>query len=358
MTPTRVVPAIEERKFRGQKEFESLTDKDIWYMYTETWLYRALSPLILSMKVMGILHCRWCQSSNTLPCGNMANTTKRRQAALSQVYSVIVVTMVVINALRSLLIFNEPITVGPDLISNVVSVFWYFSCATNSLVCFWACHNVNCLPKIFALSEMIPNNNEKSYRQKFCRKRAYIYTAIGWILIAFNVGGLIYTIKTTKLFSVFITPFSSSSDYYNVIAGVYVVMQLYLSALWILPAGLHLVLSTSIYLEFKGFNKHLEEQLRVCSADGRNPNFERLRMEHNQICTMVEHADFFLSPYSGFTLLQSCVNICMLLFYIISYESTRSNALLLVLTLHWIVCILTNLAFLSIGGALINDEVS
>lgn len=370
MAPGTVTPVKQFPKPLNGENLENGGDKNLCNNlcdeYTNTWLYQGLKPILLTMKVLGMFHSKqyqdlrdenMCDKTKTALTPNP--TSRRRIPTASQIYCFIIMILVIFNALRSLYIFAVEGTFGPALLFNIVSVAWYFMCAANSIAYFRACHESHCLPKLCVSSQAIyEDGKDDPHRVSSCRRKAYAYTVICILLVSFNVAGTGYMLIRTNLFTVFTTPFTNSFEHHHVVVGFYLILQLYLSSLWLFPAALHFLLCLVIHAQFKTFNQHLKKTLKEHSGDGLPSDFERLRHKHNLLCDVVEHADSFLAPYSGAVIVQCLVGICLLLYNLVSYEAVRSEGLVVAVTMFWVVADLITMGFLCLGGALINEEVS
>lgn len=338
------------------KEVSCFEDENLCQGYRSTNLFKAMSPFFMSMKLLGLFHCR----DFDLKYSN-ENKQKPMKCTLpipvSLIYSAYVVVLLTANLLRSLNAFSVSLSYSPETFGNIMVIMWYVQCANSSIVCFRASYQFSHLPKFFLHWDKIHEKDKNLYCLVFCRKMVYIYIIVCWFLVAVNMTASGCMLYFTKTMEIVLTPFTYSHSLINIIIGLYLVLHLYLSAAWIFPMGMYYIICKVLFKEFRRFNKNLQNILHN-KTEQFPSEFEEMRQKHQQICNLVSNADDILATYNAVAVVQCCFNICLVMYNLIWYEDVRRSNLSLGGFLFWLCCAVLNLGMICVGGAIVNEEVS
>ena len=343
--------------FEDQEE-----DIDIYKAYTSTDLYKSWHTFFISLRFFGLHHTRmsFYRQSQQHTATVMTPTGKTKcsweNVTLSRGYAYFVAVVVTLNHLRYYFTFRGNTAFDLEFFNKIIVSLWTLLGADNVIVCLRASESYNCFPNFFLEWQKIHSSGNRNFCLKVCHKNAYAYNIVCWILVICNMAANIYLMCFTDMFESWLTPFDKTNAYVNVLHGINLFVITYLCAAWMFPSALHYLTCQLLYTEFKRFNalfrkQQLESKFEITS------NFEELRQHHQCLSRLVSYADEFLALYHAGIVIFTLVSVCIHLFNLIWYTDVSNDPLILTVQLFWVMCLIVNMTFVCVGGAMVNHEV-
>ena len=329
---------------------------DIYELYTSTDLYKSLQPFFISLKIFGLHHRKNFHLEITDAGTKKTKKWSLKDVTLSQCYAYFITLLLILNQLRYYSAFVEGSGFSLEFLSKIVFWAWTLLCFNNVIVCLRASHCYSCLPEFFLEWQKLHLTDNKPFCLRFCRKNAYLYSTVCYFLVIWNITATVYIVCFTNLYDSWLEPFDKSIAYLNAVYAIFIPILIFLSAAWIFPIALQYITCKILYQEFKRFNACFQRQQRENNFRI-FVNFETMRLKHQHLCRLVDHADNFLALYHAGVVMFAMVGICINFYTFIWFEEVRSSLYLIIVHLLWCLCILLKLGFVCIGGALVNHQV-
>ena len=331
-------------------------EADIYELYTSTNLYKSLQPFFINLKIFGLHHKKKFQLETTDACTENTKKWSWKDVTMSQCYAYLITLLIILNHLRYYSAFGEGSGFSLEFLSKIIFWAWTLLCVNNMIVCLRASHCYSCLPEFFLEWQKLHLTDNEPFCLRFCRKNAYLYSIVCYLLLIGNMAATVYLLCFTNLYKSWLTPLDKSIAHLNLVYGVFIFILIFLSAAWIFPIALQYITCKILYHEFKRFNTYFRNQQRENNFQI-FANFERMRQKHQQLCKLVDHADDFLALYHAGVVVFSLVGICINIYNLIWFEEVRTNFYMIAVHLFWFLSLLLKLGFVCIGGALVNHQV-
>ena len=331
-------------------------ETDIYELYTSTDLYKSLQPFFFSLKIFGLHHRKKFRLETTDAGNKKTKKWSWRDVTLSQCYAYLITVMIILHHFRYYSAFSKTGGFSLDLLSNITFSAWALQCVNNAVVCLRSCHCYSCLPEFFLEWQKLHFNDNEPFCLSFCRKNAYLYSIVCYLLVIWNMAATIYLLCFTNLYESWMAPLDKSIAHLNLVYGIIFFVLIFLSATWIFPIALQYITCKILYEEFKRFNAYFRQQQKENNFQI-FANFEKMRQKHQQLCKLVGHADDFLALYHAGVVIFALIGLCINMYILIWFEEVQINFYMIAIHLSWCVCTLLNLGFVCIGGALVNHQV-
>ncbi|XP_070577625.1 gustatory receptor for sugar taste 64f-like [Ptychodera flava] len=331
------------------------------YIANDIPLYRALQPLINSMKICGLFHEPILQSGVAVKGPFIADVDHGNRCRLGKVrcslwslYHLFVTCCLWMYFLRYIPGFWNFDT-ELELYLKIVHGTWIFQCSCNATIIYLACRRVSKLPKfllhwhLFCDGTKIRTIHDR-LDKKYLRKRLFILSGICWVLIFINIAATGYVSLSPTIpnyVQVFASPWSS----YKVALGL-LVFHAYSTAAWLFPIIFFIVVSLAIIKQFKKlFQDFTNNIIRNC---GYAREIEEFRLWHHHLCEAVAIVD---DIFSSLTFIAYLTNIPLAIFLLYQVLFLRlDSAVPLILHCYWIVSTTVNVVIVSWFSAEINDK--
>ena len=323
------------------------TDK--YVDYTQTPLYRAFSPLMISLKLLGMHHTRTKSDDGKLCAA----------PTISQVYSwfiTIIAWAFTVRIAATLRLANGS---GASLLMTLSMMTWSALCALNATCFLNASHNSENMKEYFLGFVKL-----KKYGGSFVcpiktRKYVLIGSVTAWLVVFINITVLGYLINTTQMFDVLASDPLQPTDTtkYPVLKIIYTLLNFFLIALWVFPSAMQLSACLIIYQELKHFCISFSSKI---TDDGEftGQSLEPERKRFLQIVNIIESADNCLSLHQSSAFACNVINICLILYIIISYPAFISDPSAKGVAAFWLFYSVADISVIITSGVLINSEVS
>ena len=175
-----------------------------------------------------------------------------------QVYCWIVVAAMWLNIVRLLYAFRLAREFDTFVHIQLCSIAWSLLSTLNATSCLLASHRRSCFAKFFLHWQRLDAHGGPLIEKTKIRRTAVTVSIISWILIIFAVASsLVVLFASDVLHVVAVDPVVKISGVEGaVMIVVFCILQTYMSAAWILPAGFQLLLSISISREFRCISRN------------------------------------------------------------------------------------------------------
>jgi hypothetical protein len=344
-------------KTRGVKAMESENNTNISQMnsckkeivYSESFLYDALYPVLVAMRCFGLYHTR---HDKQCPI-----------RVLSQVYSLAIGAMILSTLIRISLQFKHVDSFGLELFSSLVYIIWLFWCFCSFVSCFRAWANDSKAPAYFISFEQVLMSCELHHKcfRSVLRRRAWIFTLMASSFVALNTGIACYFLfEVDVVMNHMKTPielFNTFPRWGQILTNVILALGLtFISAAWVFPNAFVHCIAYALRLELKSFNEALS------AAIDKNGHFQgdihQYRVRHQVVARLIEQADDLLGFQVSVNLFCPMALLIFLLYEILWDPAVGTEALVLLSYIYWIVTSSSFTGMVFYDGASINDAVS
>lgn len=323
-------------------------------------LLNALKPLFISMTCVGILDYR-----------NIMKDARREtvRGKCVNAYRSAVMSLLVANFLRFSWAYSDSSNSGSELLTNIMIHTWFLQCSVNMMVCYTIVKNPNKLRLFFTLwdnywkkvNDSCGNNTGEMDNKsigKTIRKVTAICTVIGWTFVVGNVLFAFYLcVYTTTTFEHLLTPLSKSHSKAPIATAVYLVVQFYLTAVWIFTWLAMFLIQLSLYYSVKQFATVIEEQIKCQQFSVIRETMEAWRYQYNELCNIIDVVDDIFRFNLGLSLITYVVLVLILVYNTLWYESVRNSPPELMTQFFWLSGIATMLVTSMSVCCLVNSWV-
>ena len=281
--------------------------------YEQTPLYRAFSPLMFSLKLVGMYHTR-----NKNNDGKFCATP-----TFSQIYSwflTMITWTLTVRVAVTLRLTNGP---GVMMLDALSFLAWYSLCALNATCFLKASHNPESIKEYFLGFIKLKKFGGPFVCPITTRKYVFIGSIVTWIVVFVNITVFGYLINATQMFDVFATdPFQPiDTAGYLALKIVFTILNFFMSAFWLFPSTMQLSVCLIIYQELKLFCTSLGSKATE-DGDFTGQSLEPERRHFLQIVNIIESADNCLSLHQSAAFACNVINICLILYIFITYPTS------------------------------------
>ena len=347
--------------FGLQKEDEkgnrSLTlaveDKGILERYTETSIFKMLSPLIFNMKIVGLSFVRHYPEKSdggATSCGMKCPTR-------SQVYATVCLMLHWANLIHNLLVFNSDEQFGQILFRKIIVGLGSIFACINATALYLAFHRADCLPELFIYWDGL-HGEVSQERIKYVKKRVVVCVVLSWLIILSSLACIIYGLFFSAEIDTEFFRFSPEDSYRptrDLINSVYVVEMLYTFSACLFPISLICGIFAGLYREFCMVNKDILSVISDKTA--LESRISSIRLRHQNLCTLVEKADRSVNPLLANSFVMNTASLCVLVYMSVSDQLVFDGGLQVFIAC-WFILGTIYLGINSIGAALVNSQVS
>lgn len=318
---------------------------------------RIFYPLLVSMAIVGLCHgdVVWGSSPKT--------RLKIIGRYVNKIYSICVLILVWILALKTFSSYSIDDKFGPSLLLKIGIHTWQLLCALNTLVCYRMCSKGGKLSLcVDNIVHQHANSCDYGKNTKSLRRIVKTCAALAWIsvilIMTANIKSLDdFTIEAT------ISPFPydvTNSGSRFAAATLSVVFSLYQIVCYTFPSFLVCVMSMALYRLFGSVASKVgnEEVSNGSLSTNKTVDLECLRQQHQHLCHLVSDVDTIFSAYNASILLFGSGLILLLIYQLIWNNKMFLDTSDLIFLIMWIADGLVKIAVVSVGGALLNSKVN
>lgn len=256
--------------------------------YKNSELYKLFRPIFVSMKVVGLYFTRE-REINGRHRPEKSSISWRRKYTPSMIYSVIVLTGMIVNLVRMI----GSIPKAPNKVTIVLFFAWKLLTIMNTLSCFIGCLQLHAIPEFFREWKRACPTMRAECMKKL-KLLIIIITIFCWTLTFLNSAFGVYNIFYTTVFDHYMYPVKRYDNGVMFMKIFGTVLHFYYSAAWVFPVGLSYTVSHVLIEEFKNISRRIES-----STDFKDRtllrDLEVYRWRHTKFTAMVGHADDFLT---------------------------------------------------------------
>ncbi|XP_070577624.1 gustatory receptor for sugar taste 64f-like [Ptychodera flava] len=328
---------------------------------TDVPLYRALRPLIVSMKIFGLFHEPTLQSLVAVKGPFIADADHGNRGRSWKIgcgfgclYHLFVTCCLWVYFLRYIPGFWNFDT-ELELYLKIVYGTWMFQCSCNATIIYLACRRVSKLPKfllhwhLFCDGTKMRAINDR-LDKKYLRKKSLVLSVACLILIFVNIAATGYVSLSPNIpdnVQVFASPWRS----YKVALGL-LFFHAYSTAAWLFPVIFFIVVSLAIIKQFEKLFRDFSDD--ITRNDGYAKEIEEFRLWHLHLCEAVAIVD---DIFSSLTFIAYLTNIPLAIFLLYQVLFLRlDSAVPFIMHCYWILCNTANVALISWFSAELNDQ--
>ena len=304
--------------------------------FTETSLFHAMKSLLVSCYVAGLLSRK-----------RFHKTGFRKHLTVSYLYSTVVLTILTVNAIRRLAMFNKTDEFGSLLFVKLS----YTVAAIEALGHFIGFYVVTSAYEKFPKYFIEWENIRKDCPRGPIIKLTNICTAVMWIIVVSNVcfNGylMIFTDSLTMLKVI-------EQSYMTVVVVFDLIVEFYVSFAWIAPSLLMFLFCKILANEFNQIKQKIKDLDRKGHMELLQ-GLEGIRQDHDQLCILVGYADNLFSMQIFGSFAGSVFLICLIFYVLI----VGNSCVIFKMTMSvYLVTAVMKMLVDCISGAMINEAVS
>ena len=351
--PAITVAPVSERSHasfaaEARKEKNSHTPElnDTAYKESTNELYQTLRPMFLTMKVFGVYYL------------DGASLGKGLLARVSFGYSVAVLIMMLGNLAMDMALVAGFRTLDDIVVRGAFRVLDIYI-ASHCVVMFLNCLRKNAWREFFMMYHVVQDGDwfvdDHNHRQ--LKKRVYVYVAICWAAILCNIGFGTYFVFWTNLSQHLIFNVSKDNVQLMIAKCFFTMILVYISAVWIIPIALLVVINDLLATIFKVFNEKLAQRVKDCPMNLCDC-IGQLRDKHQDLTNLTLTADTLLAGLAGMAIVFNVMIICCFSYAMIYNPFNFSDPLITVGQVFWLVTSLLIIFMSTITCSCVNGEVS
>ena len=250
-----------------------------------------------------------------------------------------------------------------DDLYDYTFIIWLTQCVLNAVAMLRASHRQSAFPEFFVEWQTARNNCTERVAKKCPISKIVLQKCR--ICVACTVSTWLGNVAfgTSLLFidGDSITPrdfpFQHFSPYVYALRGYSAVVYGYLTAAWVLPLGLTYFMCSVLSLEFNALYRCLEDFCKSRSTDAKR--LQAIRIKHQQLRSLVGHADDVLAWPNAFAFLASLLQICLNLYLLLQIaENGNAFNFLFFCLLFWFLTACLQLTTVMLSAAAMNTKVS
>ncbi|XP_033725061.1 uncharacterized protein LOC117315034 [Pecten maximus] len=250
-----------------------------------------------------------------------------------KLYQIGVICLLGLNFSRYFLAYHS-FDFGSDLLTTIYVHAWFFLCFAYSVTNYRMVQYPTNLIRFFTQWKqywmMVKNGpntpddgQECSWRQM--RKHATIATFVTLCLFIANISFICYLIFHPDSEPNLLEPITNTHELFPLIAGFGLIALAYASSTWMFIATFLIVLSLSVYHEFKNLVLRIEKMTQNLSSSQIRENMEAIRMQHTALCDMLDTGDMVLKNHVGMCIFIHIFNTLLLLYNLCWHDAVRGD---------------------------------
>ena len=309
------------------------------YRYTET--YGAMQPILISLKLAG------------LHCVSVFRVKPALKDIILQSYCILMILFLTGNLIRCCILFEFKDGLGSEFLFELSFLAWQVQICICSWSMLWACCSHRALPEFFLSLDEIPSQKNVN-RYGFISQRTLAVTVLAWCFIGLNMVFFVYGLIAGWIPAILIYPaFIAGIHVYTMKVYATFVLLCFTTA-WLLPVTLAFHICRILSHEFKCHRFRLQEAIKSGLT---TQSLRQFRLDHEQLCDLVESADVLLSVTLAANFLGALAEICAE-FYILTTDGAETEAGFTVAVSFWCGVVIVILVGLLLSAADVNKQVS
>ena len=326
-------PEISEARSKARQDFqtknEQISSLDFYQSFVS---YQIVSPLLNSMKLVGIFHNRNFQDPDGTLAGNIlkrSSCSSKLNVCFSQYYAWLITGIFWLNCLRIPFLFTTSDKVGSHLFMKICVATWFCHCAFSCSVHLKSCHQLSGLPAFLKHFDQI--SRETPIKAMPVRRKVIFCAALTWICVIANTAFGAYALMFSNIMDAWFEPIPIGR--LGTTARIlYIVLFFYLTCLWLFSVLYDCVLIMLLLYEFNSLHKHIEKYIKMKEFQHK---VEMFRLKHHSLCDLAVELDGILSVYKASSLLSGIVCVCAVLYTIIWEAVKFENNLVMFMYVFW-----------------------
>ena len=334
-------------KTNGTMEYsEKLSEIESPHDYTQTQIYKAFYPLMLSLKIVGLhYHRKYNKSKKEFSLKN-----------ISQLYSWSLTFLAWVSFIKSLITMRLTPGIGPQMFTNMVFSLVTLLCTLNCTAFLLASHRPKSKRKLFLCYSKLKTYGGPFINATKIRKNILIGTIIAWTVNILNSCIVAFILFCTDVLTAPATdPLTDSSVGSLVMKIIFTTGIFSLSSMFIFGSFVDLVIALLLFYEFRLFRKYFRSLL---SEDGDfSGSLENERRRFLLMTRIVDAANDWMAIHHGASFTCGIANLCLMLYSLIYYPSVCGTFEMIFAYSFWIVCSVFDMTVSCVCGILINSSV-
>lgn len=319
--------------------------KEVAKDYTKLPAYEALKPLMVAMRLVGLLYVYDDSSRRRRKC---------RGLSLPMIYSwtMVIVSWGVVAFNASTNMVHNVRLVGPPLFGTLTCIVSFGQYAINSTSLARASHSRKGIKKFFVCLDELDKYGGLITPLPWLRKLAIGACVIVCISFFFATPFTIYVMFSTNVIDILMASYTIIP-----VKILYSLAEAYFIAVWLLVNAFELSIGIFLHHEFKLFQKSLAARTNLTTGRFEG-SLERERERYVLMTRVVRAADNILSVHQAAALGCNVVSICLLLYLMLYYPSFVMNEQAGFFSAFWLLVCTADILFVCVSGILVTSEVS
>ena len=290
----------------------------------ENKLYRTLRPMFVTMKIFGMYYLDDTTFKNTF------------FSKFSFGYSVFVLILLIGN-----LCITLPTLFTLNSLDHIIfrgSLFvWYTYITCQGIAMFMMCFKVSSWRQLFKMYEQVEDIIWNIEGHIHLKKRVYVYVIVCWAVIICAISGTAYLLFGSEVFNnhyIFSLGEKKPVEI-SIIKGIYIFINVYLNAAWIVPVVLSVMMNDLLAMNFRCFNEKVVKATKICPMNLSSALGE-IRDMHQRLTDITNTADTLFSPIAAMVIISNVIINCCILYGMISNTLNSMNPVTLIVQIFWL----------------------
>ena len=252
--------------------------------------YRTLYPMLLTMKMFGMYYLDETTFKNT-PLSRIS--LGYCMFVLITIWSYFGMNILGLTAQKDL----------DEIIKSALFIIWIAYCSCQGTAAFLMCFLQRGWREFLTKYRDAEEGLWRLEGHIYLKKRVPVYVITCWIAIISNGGFTGYILFTSNEFD-YLSIFSFGNDITQImiLKGLAIFSQIWLSAAWIIPAVVSVMINDLVATNFRCFNAILAEEAKS-SPDNIQSHFHRIRDMHKRLVNQTDTVDTLFSSIAAMAII-------------------------------------------------------
>ena len=317
------------------QEVSSSISNDKFLDHRKLPFYLAFSPFFTCFKLAGLYYIR----------------DSGKYASPLQVYCWVFALVPIVSLAIEMSIFRLVSSIDINFMTLIACVGFTLLCAANCIICIRNAHNPKQLRKFFFGFERLNSFGGPYTQASRVNLLTKFWVTFAWVVYCCFLCLVSYAVVYISLFTIVLDGFVLPTTRLAVKISLVMVVSL-LGLQWIFPTCFELCLGIHLFMEYRKFYKSFAKKCRTNPKEFQE-TLEMDRKRYVEMAKLVDIADKILALRHGASFGCNLAILCLLLYIIAYYSKTAEVGLIIV----WFVFFTCDIAFVCVGGILINVTV-
>jgi hypothetical protein len=353
-------------------ECEMEDARDVYDIYTDSTMFKAMRPLFVSLMMFGMYHCKRygslteCKQRYLEPTLNdeAQNTQKtkassrRNGISCSTAYSWVVCFSFFVYYVRLFSMIDPDDTfLDYELAFKLTTLTYHTILMVTCIMHVRMAHRFDCLPWFFIqLDAILHDLPEKAHYVHQLQKMTKTVVVLSWVFLVMNTGVLILAVvRLPDILQPLFAPLQEGDPYVTLVKVIVAVFYPYCAALMYFGLALDVIISCVLWKLFDLWASKFRGQ---CAKGMTTARLVREQRHHQRICHLVRTADSCMAMSKAGTFIGYITIVLLILYNLLYMPAQFRTPSVYVVNTTWVLFSATNLIVMCTCAVLINGAVS